>query len=70
MTKDEYKCAKCGKIFEKGWSDEEANQEAEELWSFWSVKDASERDDFDVICDDCFKKLMAKKIVAKVKYYG
>ena len=58
MKKNEYKCAMCGEIFVKGWGDEEANKEAEELWG---VKSASERMDFSVICDDCFQKIHPSK---------
>lgn len=47
-----YQCAHCGGTFESGWTDDEANAEAERLYG---VKDASQRDDMAQICDDCFK---------------
>lgn len=32
MKKNEYKCAVCGKVFEKGWADKEALKEKGELF--------------------------------------
>jgi hypothetical protein len=29
MKKNEYKCGNCGKIYQYGWSDKEASEEAE-----------------------------------------
>lgn len=55
---DKYICELCKKEFEKAITDEEANKEAEELFG---VKDASNRDDMAIICDDCFKKIMKKE---------
>ena len=52
---NEYQCASCKEIFEKGWSDEDANRESEKLWG---VKNASEKigKEMVVICDDCFNR--------------
>lgn len=33
MTPNEYKCAACGEVFEKGWSEEEAQETGEEKWT-------------------------------------
>lgn len=51
---DEYKCDMCGGIFKKGWSEEEANQEAEDIWG---VKNANEDKDMAIVCDDCWNKI-------------
>jgi hypothetical protein len=45
---DAYKCAACGGEFTKGWSEEEAIAELEELWPDFAPADC------DLICDDCF----------------
>lgn len=52
MTK--YTCANCKKEFEGAWTEEEANLEAQ---INFNVKDASQREDYAVICDNCYKKL-------------
>lgn len=49
MNSNEYKCALCKGVFEKGWSDEEALKEKDELWSGISIEEC------DLVCDDCFK---------------
>lgn len=51
MKKNEYKCAICGGVFEKGWDDEEALAELND--NFPNV----EIEDCDVVCDDCYKKM-------------
>lgn len=54
MKENEYKCARCHGVFEKGWSDEESKKEAEEIFG----KHPDEWNDFpEVICDDCFMKI-------------
>ncbi len=52
MKDNEYKCAMCGGVFEKGWTDEEANAEMKGF--FGQSMQASE---CAVICDDCFQKI-------------
>lgn len=47
---NDYQCAMCGGVFEKGWTDEEANAERESIFGK-SISLA----ECDVICDDCFK---------------
>lgn len=50
---DTYRCAECGGIFEKGWTDDEALQEYEAIFS------ASEKaTPAAVVCDDCYQKIM------------
>ena len=53
---NEYQCADCGGIFEKGRSDEEAKNEAKELFGI-EDEDIEQGNDVAVICDDCFKKI-------------
>lgn len=49
---NQYRCAHCGGIFDKGWSDEEA-------WAEHTAKfgDTFKPEQTDVICDDCFKAM-------------
>lgn len=44
-----FDCVQCGGTFDKAWSDEDAQAEADELWG-----DAL-GDDPAVVCDDCFQ---------------
>lgn len=54
MKKNEFKCGMCGNVHEKGWSDEESEEEAEEIFG----KHPKDWDDERVIiCDDCFQKI-------------
>jgi uncharacterized protein with PIN domain len=53
LDDNEYRCAACGGIFEKGWSDEEA---AGELASTFKVP----ADDCSLVCDDCYKLMMVR----------
>ncbi len=48
---DHFKCALCGGIFEKGWTDDDATREEIEQFSRAS-------DDPAELCDDCYKKFM------------
>jgi hypothetical protein len=52
MMAGTFKCAMCGGVFDKAWSDEESMKETHEVFGA-SVK----QEDCDVICDDCFKKI-------------
>jgi hypothetical protein len=54
MNNNEYQCAACREIFEKGWSDEEAWKEKNELFPYVDNKDCC------IICDDCFKKIFVQ----------
>jgi len=53
MNKNEYKCEGCNGIFEKGWSDSDA--EEEKIANGWG--DVPEEDTV-TICDDCYKEFM------------
>ena len=46
-----YKCAVCGEVHEKSWSDEEAAAELAENFPGF------EPDDCGIVCDDCYKKM-------------
>ena len=58
LKPNEYQCAHCGNVYEKGWTDEESKSEAEEIFGKhpddWKGGQA-------VICDDCFKELDPRK---------
>lgn len=53
MKDNEYQCANCGNIYEKGWTDEEAAKEMNS--NFPSMKNSNAA--VAVICDDCYKKI-------------
>ena len=50
LKSNEYKCAACGNVYEKGWSDEEAQAELEQDFPGFKTEDCG------IICDDCHKK--------------
>ena len=52
MEVTEYKCDRCGGVFEKGWSDEDAEAEASEVFSEEALKDRA------IVCDDCYNIVM------------
>ena len=56
LNKNEYKCECCGKIYEKGWSDEEALEESLALWG------ELDEDNLAIVCDDCFKEFMKDRL--------
>ena len=53
LKDNEYQCAHCGEVYEKGWSEEEALKEANDIWTPEAL-DAGTA----VICDDCFKEIV------------
>lgn len=55
IKKNEFRCEACGEIYGKAWSDEEANKEADAIWT--KEERATPQA---VICDDCFQKGMNK----------
>jgi len=55
MKDNEYQCEACGEVYEKGWTDEEAQKEADELWNKVALQAGQS-----VICDDCFQTGMDK----------
>ena len=50
MKDNEYQCAVCGKIYEKGWSDADAIEESVNKFG------AQILTPMEVVCDPCFKK--------------
>ena len=50
--KETFTCDSCGKTYPKGWTDEEAMQETQEMFGSVPI------DDCNVICDDCYKIIM------------
>lgn len=52
-----YECAGCGGTFTSRRSDEDAETEAEALWG---VKDAASNPGMAIVCDDCFKAIVAE----------
>jgi DNA-directed RNA polymerase subunit RPC12/RpoP len=63
LRPNEYQCAKCHGVFEKGWSDEEAMEEAvaEKETMFPGIP----IEECDTLCADChkeFRKWMKKNV--------
>ena len=52
MKDNEYRCAVCQQVYDKGVSDEEAKAEAEQLWT------EEELEDTELVCDDCFNEII------------
>jgi len=48
---DMFRCAQCGGVFEKAWTDEEAQAEFAENFAEHSLDDAA------LVCDECYKAL-------------
>lgn len=48
MKKNEYQCALCKNVYQKGWSEEETLKEMREIWGNIPKEERA------VICDDCF----------------
>lgn len=64
LKQNEFQCAMCKGIFEKGWSDEEAEKEAEELWGKkTSISDPR----MVIVCDNCFQKIHPAKFPEKAE---
>jgi len=57
LAPDEYRCADCGGVFRRVTPDAEANEEALLLFG---IENASESEGVDLICDECFKKVVAQ----------
>jgi hypothetical protein len=47
MRTNEYRCMRCGNVYEKLWSDEEALAELNEKYPGFTAEDAQ------ILCDDC-----------------
>lgn len=56
LKPNEYQCAKCCGVFEKGWSDEEAMEEAVAKKSvpFSGIP----VEECETLCDDCYKEFL------------
>ena len=54
LKENEYQCAMCKEVYEKGWSDEEATDEAKENFG-----DDVPDNEFEVICDHCYKQMFS-----------
>jgi hypothetical protein len=67
MEANEYQCALCHKVYEKVWSDEDADQEALALWGVEHASAAPEV--FAVICDDCFRQRSLAEVEAMGQAY-
>ena len=64
LQENEYKCAYCHNIYEKGWTDDEAQKERDELWDNPSGQ-------WDVVCDDCFNGILnPEKNLGKARSSG
>lgn len=57
MNSNEYKCCVCEGVFEKGWTDEEAKKEKDELFGDVPLEDCC------LVCDDCYKNMGLRKLV-------
>ena len=51
MEDNQFQCAQCGGVFDKGWSDEEEAEESERLWGIKPGDEAGA-----TVCDDCFNQ--------------
>ena len=51
MKDNEYQCAKCGNIYEKGRSDVDAMEESVNKFGVQTLTP------MEVVCDDCFKEM-------------
>jgi hypothetical protein len=54
MEKNEFKCTRCGGVFEKGWSDAEAAEEMHRELGGAPRGDAR----MGVLCDECYREFM------------
>jgi len=55
-TGESYTCERCGGTFTKGWSDEEAAAEAQDLFPAGHI---AAPEDQATVCDPCFREIMA-----------
>ena len=53
MEANEFKCAMCGNVYEKGRSDKEAYRECVDNFG----KDMTNHSELDIVCDDCYQKI-------------
>jgi hypothetical protein len=55
LKSNQFICQECNGIFDKGWTDEEAQAEAKELFPRFSTAIMA------LVCDDCFKTIRARE---------
>jgi len=53
LKENEYQCTRCGNIYEKTWTDEEAMEETKDNFGKEIVNKP-----MDVICEDCYNIIM------------
>lgn len=63
MKANEFQCAMCGNIYEKGISDEEAHKELEDIFG----KEMATHDNTVYFCDDCFNLINPENHPDKVE---
>ena len=51
LRPDQYRCAACGGVFEKGWTDEEAQAEMQNNWG------AVPKQEQVLVCDVCHERM-------------
>ncbi len=54
LRPDEFRCEMCGRIFPKGWSEEEAAAEMARNFN------EEPKDDDAILCDDCYKRAVGR----------
>lgn len=57
LPADKFKCAYCGGVFDKEWTDAEAKAELETNFGDWPVEECA------VVCDDCYEKFFASELI-------
>lgn len=50
----EFRCERCGGVFPKAWTDEEAAAEAKAVWGAVPAPEEAA-----TICDDCYREFLA-----------
>ena len=55
LKDSEYQCDNCMGVFEKGWSDEEAQTEYETVFT-------GSTDETAIVCDDCYKEMVVQDL--------
>ena len=65
LKKNEYRCAGCHQVYEKGWSDAEAKEEWDQDFPGEPIDDTT-----DLICDNCYKAIQKDMEDKPWKYAG
>ena len=58
--REEFTCENCRKTFPKGWTDDEADKEAKEIWGV-EAANSKVGAGMVVVCDDCFQEIHPSK---------